>query len=251
MKSHDQARFNAMLAKLFERKTFESQCTGRKGGVWHRYARTYMRERATVVVWTDQGACTSRADQGNACICGFGLGYEKREADTDVFYVDLVCTQHRQGRAILRALENHAKTKGLKVVALRAAVPELVKVYERHGYRRVANACLPPSRASRAILRSIGSGSMPAAGVPGASESGVLTDGTRVVTIVDRQKGDSKKSRKERTKEQAMEMTRAVAAAWRMAKRKQPTGTSELPPGWRHEQGNHGWWMTKCLVAGA
>lgn len=210
-------RFKKVLAELFEEHNFRGQCEGPKGSVNVTYARTYMRPRATVVAWYGRPVCT----KDGGCSCGFGLGFTKRvkELGRSVFYVDLVCSQERKGGKILAAMESYAKSVGADVVALRAAVPDLIALYEKKGYHRMANACVPPSRAGRIALRELDR----FAGPVGPRGAGVYTNGTQVVS--------------------------SPADAWRAANKKPPSGSrgSALPEGWRLEEGQHGYWMSKCL----
>jgi hypothetical protein len=210
------AEYDDVIEELFTETTFSPQCTGVSGAVNYRYAKNYMRPRAEVVGWIARRRCTSKG----GCSCGFGLGFAKTELfegeQIDVFYIDLVCSQARMGGKILTALEDYALENEYAVVALRAAVPKLVKYYQKKGYAKQANACFTPSRASRIILRGL---NRFAAGVGGARE-GVYTDGERVVASLD--------------------------DAWRKAGLTRPRGR-DLPPGWRYEEGYHGWWMSKCL----
>ena len=210
----EDAEFKEVLKALFKETTFSSQC---KGGVNFRYAKEYMRPRAEVVAWIPRRRCTERS----GCSCGFGLGFAKTEVfdgeEIDIFYIDLVCSQTRMGGKVLSALEEYAMENEYQIVALRAAVPKLVKYYLRKGYTKQANACVPPSRASRLILRGL---NRFAAGVGGASE-GVYTDGEHVAS--------------------------SEEDAWRKEGLTRPRGSTKLPPGWRFEEGYHGWWMSKCL----
>lgn len=214
LSSGDKA-FKPMLNTLFEESNFNGQCSGRKGLVNRDYAIRYMRPRATVVAWIDR---VGKCDRKKGCLCGFGLGFVKEEFGVRFFYVDLVCSQEKMGGSVLGALEAYAKRHKLAdVVALRAAVPPLVKIYEKKGYKRQVNACTPPSRAARALLRALDRN---AAGVAGAS-GGVYTDGTRLVS--------------------------SVADAWRASNLPRPRDTKALPPKWYYEAGYHGWWMSKCI----
>jgi hypothetical protein len=210
------ADFHRVLEALFSEPVFLSQCTGANGAVNYQYAKTYMRHRAEVVAFVPRQKCAAKRGT-----CGFGLGFAKTEVfdgeQVDIFYIDLVCSQSHKGGAILRALEEYAKDNDYQVVALRAAVPQLVKYYQRKGYVKAANACVPPSRASRLILRGLNRFS---SGVAGARE-GVFTDGQHVVSSVD--------------------------DAWTKARLPRPEGVVDLPPGWRFEAGYHGFWMSKCL----
>ena len=160
----EDAEFKEVLKALFKETTFSSQC---KGGVNFRYAKEYMRPRAEVVAWIPRRRCTERS----GCSCGFGLGFAKTEVfdgeEIDIFYIDLVCSQTRMGGKVLSALEEYAMENEYQIVALRAAVPKLVKYYLRKGYTKQANACVPPSRASRLILRGL---NRFAAGVGGARQ---------------------------------------------------------------------------------
>jgi hypothetical protein len=207
-------QFAATLHRVLESKNFVGQCLRKDGeGVSHSYAVEYMRPRATVLAFIPRA---ERCGRSKGAFCGFGLGFTKAvEGVGTIFYIDLVCSQERKGKQILSALERHAATIS-DVVALRAATPGLVRVYRRLGYVRAANACLPPSRAARALLRAVDEN---ATGVAGATE-GVYTDGTRVVS--------------------------SVSDAWRAVGEKKPRVTT-LPPGWYFEHGHHGWYMSKCV----
>lgn len=211
-------RFDTTLADVFKTSNFEGQCTGKRGLVNVGYARQYMRSRATVLAYAHRAPCT----KSGGCFCGFGLGFTKlvKELSASVFYVDLVCSQERMGGKVLAALETYAARTGARVVALRAAVPQLVAIYEKRGYKRIADACVPPSRAGRIALRTLDQ----FAGPVGPKGEGVYTDGTKIA--------------------------RSPADAWRVAKQARPAHASAkaLPSGWRFEEGEHGWWMSKCLV---
>ena len=211
-------RFDAMLKEVFQSSNFEGQCTGEKGLVNLSYARRYMKSRATVIAFVSRDACTKRG----GCFCGFGLGYTKfvEELSASVFYIDLVCSQERMGRDLLLSLEAYGARSGAKVAALRASIPELVPVYEKRGYYRLADACTPPSRAGRMALRELNK----YAGSVGPKGEGGYTDGVR--------------------------WANGPADAWRLAKQARPARAppSSLPSGWRFEEGEHGWWMSKCLV---
>ena len=146
------------------------------------------------------------------------------ELEESVFYIDLVCSQDRLGGRILAALEDYGKGQGLKVAALRAADPPLVRVYERKGYKRIANACVTPSRAGRIALRDLDK----FAPRVWTKQEGIYTDGTRVVSS-----------------------SKDAWRAWRASTKKKPPATafsSTLPDGWWFEEGSHGWWMSKCIA---
>lgn len=159
----------------------------------------------------------------SGCFFGFGLGYTKRMDELSasvLFYIDLVCSQEKMGRALLHALEAYGARSGAKVAALRAGTLGLVPVYEKRGYHRLADACATPSRAGRMALRELNK----YAGPVGPVGEGVFTDGVRV--------------------------TKSPADAWRVAKQVRPARTpaTSLPIGWTFEEEAHGWWMSKCLV---
>lgn len=211
--------FQPTLKRLFRQDTFDDQCVrAGTGGVNREYALRHMYARATVLVYVNR-------DDGK--FCGFGLGYVKEvEEIGKVFYIDLVCSQNQQGKTILDAFERYAKRNRIAdVTALRAAVPKLVRVYERRGYVRAADACSPPSRAARALLRTLDTNAAGVAGaarivVDGETSSGLYTDGTHVFS--------------------------SVADVWRHVGRRKPRNV-QLPEGWYAEEGGHGWWMSKCI----
>lgn len=208
-------RFDEMVEKVFQTASFKAQCVGAKGMVNITYARRYMKSRATVLVYSSRDTCTERG----GCFCGFGLGYIKRVDGASVLYIDLVCSQEKIGRGLLQALEAYGAGSKANVAALRAATPDLVSVYEKRGYHRLADACAPPSRAGRIALRELNK----YAGPVGAGGKGVFTDGVRVA--------------------------KSPADAWRVAKQVRPTRAPAtlLPNGWMFEEGAHGWWLSKCL----
>ena len=206
-------RFRSALDSLFNGKTFDAQCTSSKGTVNKQYAVRHMRSRATLVAWAGSDESSSSSPD-----CGFALGMIKRDSEHPVLYIDLVCSQQRQGGKLLAALEGYASHHGLaSVAALRAATPGLLKVYERKGYRRQANACLPPSRANRLILRALDSN----AGAVAGGHDIIFTDGKRVVT--------------------------SMSDAWKLETGQRRDTPKYLPKGWHAEEGYHGWWMSKCL----
>ena len=90
----------------------------------------------------------SEQDTGTR-VDGFLLAHVKRLGTARVFYIDVVCSRHRKGKALIRGAEALARKLGCRVVALRAATQGVVAYYLRLGYRCVANACtsrrdLPP-----------------------------------------------------------------------------------------------------------
>ena len=211
-------RFEETRKLVFRTDIFQKQCTrvnSKTASVSIDYARKHMRAKATVIAWSRPTSCST-------CSCGFALGYIKRVAELGktVMYVDLVCSQHRLGGQLLAALEEYGRTRGATLVALRAATKELIPVYRKKGYHRVADACVPPSRAGRMALRQLDQ----YAGQPSTrGDVEIYTDGLReVLTIAD---------------------------AWRAAKlARPPKNHNALPPGWRLEEGWHGWWMSKCIT---
>lgn len=201
--------FAKLMKHVMKQGNFNSHCVKEVKGepvyVRREYALQHMRDRATVIAYVENGKE----------LCGFGFGLFKKERGVKTFYVDLVCSGLRKGGALLKAMEGYASGKA-DVVALRAAHPGLIRYYQRHKYRRLANECEPPSRAQRALLRDLDRG---AADVPGAPR-GVYTDGVQVVS--------------------------SIEDAWARVGEKKPRG-SDLPPGWIFEEGDNGWWMTKCI----
>lgn len=138
------ARFSRVVNNLLTKKRVTSAC---RHGVDPDYVQ-YVKDRISVVMWiNDSSACElkRRAQTVSVCAtCGFALGYwyGSRKA---TFYIDLICTAHKQGSVLMHAMEEYGRAHGATHSALRAATKELVGVYERkYQYRRVANACLPP-----------------------------------------------------------------------------------------------------------
>ena len=85
--------------------------------------------------------------------CGFLLAREKNINNQRVFYIDLLCSQHRKGSALLAKAEAYAKKQRFKLTALRAATPGLLKYYRNKGYKRNTNACVGVDRDDRVFRR--------------------------------------------------------------------------------------------------
>jgi len=90
-------------------------------------------------------------------IDGFLFAHVMRHKDIPqkILYIDLVCSQRRKGRALLEKVELLAKHSRIKRLALRSAFKPLIRYYRKHGYKRIANPCKPPSRKQRHIKRSL------------------------------------------------------------------------------------------------
>ena len=91
--------------------------------------------------------------KGRSQVCGFALGYLKSKK---VFYIDLVCTNSKQGKPLLDAMEEYAAAKKVDIVGLRTANDALIPYYAKRGYRRVTDACSEISgslRQRRAVER--------------------------------------------------------------------------------------------------
>ena len=87
---------------------------------------------------------------------GFLAAHVKDVDGLKIFYIDLVCSRHKKGKALLERAEFFAKnTLRCKTIALRAAYAVLIPLYGKYGYRRVANDCAKRSVEQRRILRGL------------------------------------------------------------------------------------------------
>ena len=272
------AAFERTVAKLLAPSTFDSQCYRKDGrGIDLEYVKRYVRPRADFVAVIDRPCPGSDANakQGKgACFCGFGFGYVKRHdaspgaeqgGDLTIVYVDLVCTQHKKGKVLLEAMEDYGKARGAAMSALRAAERELIPIYARYGYRRIANACLPPSRAQRAALRECDRFAVSVKGL-GREKVRYRKEGAPPIRTIaaawkaegyarprDRPRrlpyGWSREQDPARVFTDGVRVAMTADEAWRRSgQERRPHSSSDLPDGWRAEEGNHGWWMAKCLL---
>lgn len=225
--------FDSVLEKIFSKDGFK-QCGGKINAA---YARRHMKARATVI---------AASVDHTGSLCGFALAFPKtisvdRNVKLTVFYVDLVCTQHKLGKQIMTVLETYAKDKTkIKVVALRAAVKQLIPVYEqKFGYKRQANACEFPSRAGRNLLYNIDKG----AADLGGTSTGYYTDGYLVTRDID-EAWVLAIAKAERF----AEVTGNVEPFYMLTDASEKKKKQTLPTGWYFDEGFHGWWMSKCLL---
>lgn len=70
-----------------------------------------------------------------------------------VFYIDLVCSAHKKGRALLEQAEKYALKKGIRLMGLRAAQSGLIPYYKRLGYKRVANSCRKRRTGNKRVMK--------------------------------------------------------------------------------------------------
>ena len=149
--------------KLNEIMKSESICTrstknGKHVGVNIDYIRTKIVPR-TQYLFMYRTRSTKPGRRGKTIeffrIDGVLLAHNKTIDGQRVFYIDLVCSKHRKGSALLRDAEDFAKKQGYELVALRAAMPKLLKYYRGKGYRRLDNACTSASRTRRSNLRQL------------------------------------------------------------------------------------------------
>lgn len=62
-------------------------------------------------------------------------------------YLELVCSRHRQGSRLMRAIKHVSSGMGVDFVQLSAATSSLVKYYGKFGFRRAPNPCLTRQQA--------------------------------------------------------------------------------------------------------
>lgn len=139
-KHENKTTFNTELHKVL--KHLKQTCMRRGvAKIDPDYVRVNTKGKATVLCWFPESEA-----------CGFALGHER---NAQVFFVDLLCTQKKQGRRLLKEMEAYAREREIPLVALRAASEALVPVYEERGYARVADACVPPSKIDKKLRRKL------------------------------------------------------------------------------------------------
>ncbi len=172
--NHSEFKFMSSEEKGFRRQlqrivvnNVNDQCARRdKNGEWvaaisKSYVENNMLNRTEYLLWyetpvteehvTRRKTITSVSKQINGVL----LGHTKTVRGVKMFYVDLLCSRHRKGKALLAQAERVALEVKCEAIALRAAWSKLIPYYSRNGYRRMANHCERPSRAQRASLRNL------------------------------------------------------------------------------------------------
>lgn len=132
--------------KFRECGDISKQCVNRKTGVLSiskEYVVRHMLKRTTVVLYTSGTAevKTRRGTIEETVFTGFLLGHVKTINKKKVFYIDLVCSAHRQGRNIMMHAEKVARRMKCETIALRAAYRKLIPIYNRLKYKQMGNAC--------------------------------------------------------------------------------------------------------------
>ena len=144
------ARLRRIVDQCREREpkcgALEWQCRRKDGelAISREYVQRVMEPRTKDILWYE--------GQDKA-MHGFLLATTKKSGVQSILYVDLVCSQHRLGKQLLKDAENLAIRRGASHVALRAAVRELIPVYRALGYYRAANDCHARTRSQTAELR--------------------------------------------------------------------------------------------------
>jgi hypothetical protein len=170
--NHRQKGFNTMLKNiLYVCKSNTKACNGidtqcvrfnkktkkREIVIDKTYVRTKMLPNIQYIWWSEREVDSSKTKKKKE-FCGFLLGRARRllpRSKKIVFYVDLLCSAHRQGGKLLAHAEDFARSKNYSRMALRAASPHLLRYYRSKGYKRVLDACARPSRRARALLRGV------------------------------------------------------------------------------------------------
>lgn len=115
-----------------------------------KYVRDHAMNRTTVLLYTEgitqergTNKQTKRLRKEKRALTGFAMAHVKKDKENHnkIFYVDIICSAHRCGRQLFRMAEQVAKKLECDVIALRAATPNLIKIYNRLGYKRRANDC--------------------------------------------------------------------------------------------------------------
>ena len=106
---------------------------------------------------------------------GFLTAYVKGAGADKTFYIDVICSKYRKGKALMADAERVARSLGCKTTSLRAATVPLIPIYQRLGYQRRFNACKSYSRAQRRGALRDGASPRPRCllHVPGAGAGGV------------------------------------------------------------------------------
>ena len=114
-----------------------------------------MVHRAEYMLWYETTLSEKKSRRGTKTtwdrMDGFLLSYVTAKKDVPkIYYIDLLCSRHRKGRALLRAAEVHAAQLGCRFMALRAADEGLIPYYRSNGYYRVFNDCSRTRRRTQA-----------------------------------------------------------------------------------------------------
>jgi hypothetical protein len=80
----------------------------------------------------------TRAGERHYEVCGFGVVHSKPES----MYMDIVCSSHRQGRALIETAERLAHSNRKPLVTLKA-LHNVIGWYKNLGYNRTNNDCNP------------------------------------------------------------------------------------------------------------
>ncbi len=120
------------------------------------YVKRNMAPSAEFLIYFEKDGVARRTGPPMRVYTGFLLG---KLIDRRVFYIDLVCSKHRKGAALIQAAETLAKGLACHYIGLRAAYPKLRRYYCRNGFVEMANPCEGSlgrkTRGEREALRSL------------------------------------------------------------------------------------------------
>ena len=70
-----------------------------------------------------------------------GRIYKNKILGQRILYINIICSQHKMGSALLRKAEDVAIKNKISLIALHAANRKLINIYARYGYKRLKDAC--------------------------------------------------------------------------------------------------------------
>lgn len=119
------------------------------------YVKQNMKKRTTIILYTCEQvlvekkrrrALVSKHGQNSSKhyerkYTGFMFAHIKHKFDRDIFYIDLVCSSHRKGKALIHKARELAVKMGCHMMGLRAAYWSLIPYYRRYHFMQKASAC--------------------------------------------------------------------------------------------------------------
>lgn len=102
------------------------------------YVKRKMVPAAEFLIYFEKDGAARRTGPPKRVFTGFLLA---KLLNPRVYYIDLVCSKHKKGRALLEAAEVMARGLACAYVGLRAAYPKLRRYYCRNGFVEMADPC--------------------------------------------------------------------------------------------------------------
>lgn len=127
-----------------------NQCVkGRKLMIHPEFAE-YAVKRAQYLLYYDR-----QLEDGGTWCAGFAICRVLKIKSTRFMYIDLVCSRHKKGRALIKDIENIAKGLKISVVGLRASSKNLLSYYRKAGFHQTTNQCKDETKALRLFRRTV------------------------------------------------------------------------------------------------